>query len=141
MCENFLQFRCLSLLLAMTNRARPFFPPRGYEPPPTLPERLNLHLSFQRRLFSTHYYDTCPDTALYTIDPLLLFHTPSSPHGNLKVSEHSSLRQPPAAHSYEWSHPQMPSRVQCCLNAPTPVIYRHGCTRSSDGLMSCVVPQ
>ena len=119
-CEKFSQFRCHSVLLAMSNRVRAFFPSRGYKPPPTLPDRLNLHLSFQGRRFSTPYYDKCPDVAMYTIGPLLLFHNLSSAHCTLKVSEHSSLRAPPAAHSYEWSHPETPSCVQRCLNALTP---------------------
>ena len=36
---------CLSLLLAMPGRVLLFFPPRGYEPPPTLRDRLNPNLS------------------------------------------------------------------------------------------------
>ena len=39
------QSRCLSLLLAMSGRVFLFFPPRGHEPPPTLRDRLNPHLS------------------------------------------------------------------------------------------------
>ena len=39
------QSRCLSLLLAMSDRVCLFFPPRGHEPPPTLRDRLNPSLS------------------------------------------------------------------------------------------------
>ena len=39
------QSRRLSLILAMSNRVFLFFPPRGHEPPPTLRDRLNPHLS------------------------------------------------------------------------------------------------
>ena len=39
------QSRCLSLLLAMSDRVLLFFPPRGHEPPPTLRDRLNPNLS------------------------------------------------------------------------------------------------
>ena len=37
--------RCFSLLLAVSSRVYLFFPPRGHEPPPTLRDRLNPHLS------------------------------------------------------------------------------------------------
>ena len=40
--------------------------------------------------------------------------------GGLKVSEHDSLWQPPAAHSEERPRPQKSSRAQCCLNALAP---------------------
>ena len=39
------QSRCLYLLLAMSSRVYLFFPPRGHEPPPTLRDRINPHLS------------------------------------------------------------------------------------------------
>ena len=39
------QFRCLCLLLAMSARVYLFLPPRGHEPPSTLHDRFNLHLS------------------------------------------------------------------------------------------------
>ena len=39
------QSHCLSLLLAMSGRVYLFFPSRGHEPPPTLRDRLNPHLS------------------------------------------------------------------------------------------------
>ena len=41
--------RCLSLLLAVSSRVYILFPPRGHKPPPTLRDRLNRHLSLQRR--------------------------------------------------------------------------------------------
>ena len=40
-------------------------------------------------------------THTHTVGPLFLLPTPSSPHCVLKVSEHESLWQPPAAHSEE----------------------------------------
>ena len=43
------QSRCLSLLLAMSGRVFLFLPPRGHEPPPTLRDRLNPHLSLRDR--------------------------------------------------------------------------------------------
>ena len=43
-----------------------------------------------------------------------------STHCALKVSEHDSLWQPPAAHSEERSRPQKSSRGQRCLNALAP---------------------
>ena len=46
-------------------------------------------------------YAKRPYAALYAIGPLILFPIPSSPHCTLKVSEHDSLWQPPAAHAYE----------------------------------------
>ena len=45
---------------------------------------------------------------------------PSSTHCALKVSEHDSLSQPPAAHSEERSRPQKSSRAQRCLEALAP---------------------
>ena len=43
--RKILHSRCFSLLLAMSSRVYLFFPPRGHEPPPTLRDRLNPHLS------------------------------------------------------------------------------------------------
>ena len=39
------QSRCVSHLLAMSSRVYLLFPPRGHEPPPTLRDHLNPHLS------------------------------------------------------------------------------------------------
>ena len=65
-------------------------------------------------------YAKRPDVALYTVGPLFLIPTPSSPHCALKVSEHDSLWQPPAAHSEERPRPQKSSRAQRCLDALAP---------------------
>ena len=109
--------RCLSLLLAMSSHFYLFFPPRGHEPPPTLRDRLNLHLSLQRRRhFPTLHYDKRSDVAPCAIGSLFLLPTPSSPYCTRKVSEYDSLWQPPAAHSDERPHPQnKSSRAQRCL--------------------------
>ena len=114
------QSRCLSLLLAMSGRVFLFLPRRGHEPPPTLRDRLSPNLSLQRHRFPIPHYAKRPDVALYTAGPLFLLPTPSSPHYALKVSEHDSLWQPPAAHSEEPPRPQKSSRVQRCLNALAP---------------------
>ena len=115
------QSRCLSLLLAMSGRVCLFLPPRGHEPPPTLHDRLNTNLSLYRHRFPIPRYAKRPDVALYTVGPLFLLPTPSSStHCALKVSEHDSLWQPPAAHSEERSRPQKSSRAQRCLNALAP---------------------
>ena len=114
------QSRCLSLLLAMSSRVFLFFPPRGHEPPPTLRDRLNPNLSLYRHRFPIARNVKRPDVALYAVGPLFLLPTPSSTHCALKVSEHDSLWQPPAAHSEERSRPQKSSRAQRCLNALAP---------------------
>ena len=114
------QSRCLSLLLAMSGRVFLFLPPRGHEPPPTLRDRLNPNLSLYRHRFPIPRNAKRPDVALYTVGPLFLLPTPSSTHCALKVSEHDSLWQPPAAHSEERSRPQKSSRAQHCLNALAP---------------------
>ena len=71
------QSRCLSLLLVISNRVYLFFPPRGYEPSPTLRNRLNPHLSLQCHRFPTPRYAKHPDVALYAIGSLFCF--PSRP--------------------------------------------------------------
>ena len=114
------QSRCLSLLLAMSGRVFLFLPPRGHEPPPTLRDRLNPNLSLYRHRFPIPRYAKRPDVALYTVGSFFLLPTPSSTHCTLKVSEHDSLWQPPAAHSEERSRPQKSSRAQRCLNALAP---------------------
>ena len=114
------QSRCLSLLLAMSGRVFLFLPPRGHEPPPTLRDRLNPNLSLYRHRFPIPRDAKRPDVALYTVGPFFLLPTPSSTHCALKVSEHDSLWQPPAAHSEERSRPQKSSRAQRCLNALAP---------------------
>ena len=114
------QCRCLSFLLAMSGRVFLFLPPRGHEPPPTLRDRLNPNLSLYRHRFPIPRYAKRPDVALYTGGPFFLLPTPSSTHCALKVSEHDSLWQPPAAHSEECSRPQKSSRAQRCLNAFPP---------------------
>ena len=98
------QYRCLFLLPAMSSRVYLLFPSRGREPPPTLRDRLNPHLSLQRRLLPIPRYVKHPDVALYPIGPLFLLPTPSSPHCTLKVSEHDSIWQSSAAHSDERPH-------------------------------------
>ena len=114
------QSRCLSLLLAMSGRVFLFLPPRGHEPPPTLRDRLNPNLSLYRHRFPIPRYAKRPDVALYTVSPFFLLPTPSSTHCALKLSEHDSFWQPPAAHSEERSRPQKSSRAQRCLNALAP---------------------
>ena len=114
------QSRSLSFLLAMSGRVFLFFPPRGHEPPPTLRDRLNPNLSLSRHRFPIPRYAKRPDVALYTVGRLFLLPTPSSPHCALKISEHDSLWQPPAAHSEEHPRPQKSSRAQRCLDALAP---------------------
>ena len=114
------QSRCLSLLLAMFGRIFLFFPPRDHEPPPPFRDRLNPDLSLYRHRVPVPRYAKRPDVALYTVGPLFLLPTPSSPHCALKVSEHDSLWQPPAAYSEELPRPQKSSRAQRCLNALAP---------------------
>ena len=89
----------------MSSRVYLFFPPRGHEPPHTLRDRLNPHLSLQHRRFTTPRYAKRPDVALYAIGPLFLRPTSCFPHCTLKVSEHDSLWQPPAAHLDERPRP------------------------------------
>ena len=124
------QPRCFSLLLAMSSRVYLFFPPRGHEPPSTLRDRLNPHLSLERRRFPAPRYAKHPDVALDAIGLLFLLPTPSSPHFTLKVSENDLLRQPPAAHSEERPRPQKSSRSQRRLNALTPGYLKGTVVRS-----------
>ena len=49
------QSRCLSLLLAMSDRVFLFLPPRGHEPPPTLRDRLNPNLSLYGECCTLRY--------------------------------------------------------------------------------------
>ena len=133
------QSRCLSLLLAMSGRVFLFFPPRGHEPPSTLRDRLNPNLSLQRHSFPIPRYAKRPDVALYTVGPLFLLPTPSSSHCALKVSEHGSLCLATARRSFGGA--SSPTKVfsgatlsQC---SRTRLSQGHGCTRSSDGLVSC----
>ena len=76
--------------------------------------------AFSAIVFPIPRYAKRPDDALYTVGPFFLLPTPSSTHCALKVSEHDSLWQPPAAHSEERSRPQKSSRAQRCLNALAP---------------------
>ena len=76
----------------MSSRFFLFFPPRDHEPPPTLRDRLNPHLSLSRRRFPVPRYAKRPDVALDAIGPISLLPTPSSPYCSLKVSENDSLR-------------------------------------------------
>ena len=96
----------------MSSRVYFFCPPRGREPSPTLHDRLNPHLRQQCRRFPIPRYVKRPDVVLYAIGPLFFLPTPSSPHCTLKVSEHDSLWQPPAAHSDERPRPRKSSRAQ-----------------------------
>ena len=114
------QPHCLSLFLAMSSRVYLLFSPRGHEPPPTLRGCFNPHLSLQCRRFPILRYAKRPDVAPYAIGPLFIFPTPSSPHCTLKVCEHDSLWQPPAAHSDERLRSQTSSRAHHRLNALTP---------------------
>ena len=107
-----------------------FFPPRGHEPPPTLRDRLNPHLSLLRRCFLSPRYAKRPDFALDAIGSFFLLPTPSSPYCTLKVSENESLRQPPAAHSEERPRPQKYFRSQRRLNALTPGYLKGTVVRS-----------
>ena len=100
----------------MSSRVYLFFPPRGYEPPPTLRDRLNLHLSLQCRRFPPPRYAKRADVALDAIGPL--FPHPTS------FSLRDSLRQPHAAHSdEERPRPQKFGCAQRCLSARTPVYF------------------
>ena len=102
----------------MSSRVYLFFPPRGYKPTPTLRDSLSPHRSLQRCRFSIPLWAIRPDIALYAIGPLFFLPTPSSPHCTLKVSEHDSLWQPPAAYYLdERPRPQKSSPAQRCLNA------------------------
>ena len=76
----------------MSGRIFLFFPPRGHEPPPTLRDRLNQNLSLQHHRFPIPRYAKRPDVALYTVGPLFLLPTPSSPRCALKVSEHDNVK-------------------------------------------------
>ena len=92
-------------------------PPRGYKPPPTFRDCINLHHCLQRRHFPIPRYAKRPDVALYAMDPLFLLPTPSSPHCTLKVSEDGSHWQPPDAYSDNPSRPQKSSPSRRRLNA------------------------
>ena len=103
----------------MSSHVYLFFPPRGHEPPPTLRDRFNPHLSLQPRRFRIPLLCQTPGCRSVRNRPTLSPPTPSSPHCTLKVSEHDTLRQPPAAHSDERLRPQKSCRAQLCLNALT----------------------
>ena len=102
----------------MSSRVYLFFPPRDHEPPPTLRDRLNPHLSFLklRRPFPVPRYSKRPDVTLYAIGPLFLLPTPSSPHcilqGPSRFPQHDLLWQPPAGHHSD-ERPR-PRRKKCC---------------------------
>ena len=53
----------------MSSRVYLFFPPRGHEPPPTLSDRINPHLSLKRRRFPIPRSYYC--TVLYIFTSLL----------------------------------------------------------------------
>ena len=114
----------------MSSRVYLFFPSRGHEPPPTLRDCLNPHLSLSSRHFSVPRYTKRLDVALDAIGPFFLLPTPSSPYCTLKVSENDSLRQPPAAHSEGRPRPQSFSRSQLRLNALTPGYLKGTVVRS-----------
>ena len=115
-----------SLLLAMSTLAFLFFPSRGYKPPPILRSHFNPSSCHQHRRFPVLFrYIKRPDVTLYAIDPPFLLLTRSSPHCTLRVSEHDSLWQPPAAHSGERHRRQVYFCAEGCLIALTS-IYLEG---------------
>ena len=68
--------------------------------------------------------------------------TLSSPYCTLKVSENDSLRQPPAARSERRPRPQ--KVFSFATSSPcshTRLSQGHGCTKPSDGLVSCAGPR
>ena len=108
------QSRCLSLLLAMSSRVYLFFPPRGHEPPPTLRDRFNPHLSLQNRRFPIPRYAKRPDVALYAMGPLRT--APSRfPNTTRFGSRPPLIRVSAPAHKKSYIN-----SVQRCLNALTP---------------------
>ena len=103
------QSRCLSLLLAMAASSSSSLHAAMNLRPPSV--TASTQTSALPPSFSNPPYAERPDVALYTVRPLFLLPTPSSPHCALKVSEHDSLWQPPAAHSEERPRPQKSSRA------------------------------
>ena len=81
-----------------------FFTPCGHEPPTTLQNRFNPHLSFQRRRFPILRYAKRPDFALYAID--LLFFPPLPLHVAPSRFPNTIRFGPAAAHSDERPRPQ-----------------------------------
>ena len=128
------QSRCLSLLLlTMSGRVLLFFfPPRGHEPPPTLLTASTQTSAFRAIVFqSPDMPNARMSLCTQSVHSVFLLPTPSSsPHCVLKVSEHDSLWQPPAAHSEEERpRPQKKSsRAQRCLNqcSRTGLFQGHG---------------
>ena len=130
-----------TLLCAVISRVYLLFPPRGYEPPTNLRDRLNPHLSLKRRRFPMPRYAKRPDVALYAIGPLFLFPTPSSSHRTLKVP--NTIRfgsRPPLFRMSVPAHKSLLVRNVVSMLS-TRLSQWHGCTRSSDGPVSCAVPR
>ena len=118
--------RCLSLLLAMSSRVYLFSPPRGHEPPsahPPLPSQPTTQ-PLTPSLSNPSLCQTPGCRSVRNRSSLFPSYTPSSPNCTIKVSEHDSIRQPPAAYSDERPHPQKYSRAQPCLNALTPGYFK-----------------
>ena len=134
------QSRCLSLVLAKSSRVYLLFPPRSHKTLPTLRDCLNPHLCFQRRHFPTPRYAIRRDIALYAAgSPLFLLPTLSSSHCALKVSQHDSLWQLPAAHSDKRPRPQKYSCAQRRLNALTPGYFKGTVVRGHPMVWSLVL--
>ena len=123
----------------MSSRVYLFFSPRGHEPPPTLRDRLNPHLK--------------PLTPSLSSPPLC--QTPGCRSGRNLSSSHPVLsvlhpqgfrkRFASAAARRSFGGASPPTEVfsfatsSQCSHAR--LSQGHGCTKSSDGLVSCVVPR
>ena len=110
----------------MSSRVYLFFPPRGHEPPRPPSVTVSVHSS---AINAIALHSLAMPNARMSLCTQSVHYFSFPP---LKVSEHDSLWQSPAAHLDERPCPQKPSRSQRRHNALTPVLsQRHGCTRSS----------
>ena len=133
--------RCLSLLLAMSSRVYLFLPPSDHEPPPTLRDRLNPHLSLQRFTFQL---PAMPNARMsLCTQSVHSFSFPPPPFRTAPSRFPNTIRfgsRPPLI----WMSAP-PTKVFSCTTLSQYFHARlsqgHGCAGLSDGLVSCAVPR
>ena len=134
--------RCLSLLLVVSSRVCLFFPPRDLEPPPTPHDCLNPHRSLQRRRLP---FPSMPNFRMslctqlvhsFSFPPRPLRTAPSRFPNTIRFRSH-----PPLIRMSAPAHKRLLVRNFFSILSHRGLSPGHGCTRSSDGLVSCAVPR
>ena len=133
---------CFSLLLATSSRVYLLFPPRGHEPPPTLvtistpTSALNV-VAFQSPVIPNARMSLCTQLVhSFSFPPRPLRTAPSRfPNTICLGSRPPLIRMSVPAHKRVFSCATL---SQC---SRTWLSQGYGCTRSSDGLVSCAVPR